>query len=123
MEPVLTSARSTYIPSALSNTAYRNSLLGIGSDKIYIQLFLRAYAVCISLLEINICLRLGAVVTMTFIKDFNRRNFDSVSEPLKFRKYLYFRQIVRSAECLFGEKSVRQNVRSTNYLNKSNQHG
>ena len=35
MEPVLTSARSTYIPSALSNTAYRNSLLGIGSDKIH----------------------------------------------------------------------------------------
>jgi hypothetical protein len=48
---------------------------------------------------------------MIFIKDFNHRNFDSVSEPLKFRKYLYFRQIVRSATCPFGEKSIRQNVR------------
>ena len=32
------------------------------------------------------------------------------SQPLKF---LYFRQIVVSAKCLFGEKSVRQTVRST----------
>ena len=30
--------------------------------------------------------------------------------PLKF---LYFRQVVVSAKCLFGEKSVRQTVRST----------
>ena len=32
------------------------------------------------------------------------------SQPLKF---LYFRQIVVSAKCLFSEKSVRQTVRST----------
>ena len=32
------------------------------------------------------------------------------SQPLKF---LYFRQVVVSAKCLFGEKSVRQTVRST----------
>ena len=31
------------------------------------------------------------------------------SQPLKF---LYFRQLVVSAKCLFGEKSVRQTVRS-----------
>ena len=32
------------------------------------------------------------------------------SQPLKI---LYFRQVVASAKCLFGEKSVRQTVRST----------
>ena len=32
------------------------------------------------------------------------------SQPLKF---LYFRQVVVSAKCLFGEKSVREAVRST----------
>jgi hypothetical protein len=51
---------------------------------------------------------------MTFIKGFNRRNFDSVSEPLKFRKYLYFRQNVRSSKCPFDKMSVRQNVRQQN---------
>jgi hypothetical protein len=50
--------------------------------------------------------------TMTFVKDFNHRNFDSVSGRLKFRKYLYFRQIIRSAKWLSGEKSVLQNIRS-----------
>jgi sarcosine oxidase delta subunit len=50
---------------------------------------------------------------MTFIKDFNHRNFDSATtSSLKFRKYLY----IRSAKCLFGEKSVRQNVRSAKCL-------
>jgi hypothetical protein len=42
--------------------------------------------------------------------DFNHRNFDRVSEPLKFRRYLYFRQVVRSSNCPFGKMSVRQNV-------------
>ena len=46
--------------------------------------------------------------------DFNHRNFDRVSEHLKFRRYLYFRQIVRSAKCPFGKTSVRQNVRRQN---------
>jgi hypothetical protein len=46
------------------------------------------------------------------INDFNHRNFDRVSEPLKFRRYLYFRQNVRSSNCPFGKMSVRQNVRS-----------
>ena len=34
------------------------------------------------------------------------------SQPLKF---LYFRQVVVSAKCLFGEKSVRHTVRSTKF--------
>jgi hypothetical protein len=46
--------------------------------------------------------------------DFNHRNVDRVSEPLKFRRYLYFRQVVRSSKCLFGKMSVRQNVRRQN---------
>ena len=33
------------------------------------------------------------------------------SQPLKF---LYFRQVAVSAKCLFGEKSLRHTVRSTN---------
>ena len=37
---------------------------------------------------------------------------DRVSEPLKFRRDLYFRQVVRSANCPFGKMSVRQNIRS-----------
>jgi hypothetical protein len=46
------------------------------------------------------------------INDFNHRNFDRVSEPLlKFRRYLYFWQNVRSSNCPFGKMSVRQNVR------------
>ena len=44
--------------------------------------------------------------------DFSYRNFDRVSEPLKFRRYLYFRQVVRSSNCPFGKMSIRQNVRS-----------
>ena len=44
--------------------------------------------------------------------DFNHRNFDRVSETIKFRRYLYFRQTVRSVKCPFGKMSVRQNVRS-----------
>ena len=43
---------------------------------------------------------------------FNHRNFDRVSEPIKFRRYLYFRQTVRSANCPFGKVSIRQNVHS-----------
>ena len=35
----------------------------------------------------------------------------SESQPLKF---FYFRQVVVSAKCLFGEKSVRQTFRSSN---------
>ena len=50
------------------------------------------------------------------INDFNHRNFDRVSEPLKFRRYLYFRQVVRSSNCPFGKMSVRQNVRSAKCL-------
>jgi hypothetical protein len=42
------------------------------------------------------------------INDFNHRNFDRVSEPLKFRRYLYFRQNVRSSNCPFGKMSIRQ---------------
>ena len=30
-------------------------------------------------------------------------------------KYVYFRQVVVSAKCLFDEKSVRQTVRSTKF--------
>jgi hypothetical protein len=37
--------------------------------------------------------------------DFNHRNFYRVSEPLKFRRYLYFRQVVRSSKCPFGKMS------------------
>jgi hypothetical protein len=48
--------------------------------------------------------------------DFNRRYFDRVSEPLKFRRYLYFRQTVRWAKCPFCKTSVRQNVRSAKCL-------
>jgi hypothetical protein len=44
--------------------------------------------------------------------DFSHRNSDRVSEPLKFRRYLYFRQVVRSSNCPFGKMSIRQNVRS-----------
>jgi hypothetical protein len=46
------------------------------------------------------------------INDFNHRNFDRISELLKFRRYLYFRQNVRSSHCPFGKMSIRQNVRS-----------
>ena len=42
--------------------------------------------------------------------DFSHRNFDRVSEPLKFRRYLYFRQVVRSSNCPFGKMSVRQSA-------------
>ena len=40
--------------------------------------------------------------------DFNHtvRHFDRVSEPLKFRRYLYFRQVVRTSNCPFGKMSV-----------------
>ena len=31
---------------------------------------------------------------------------DRVIEPLKFRRYVYFRQVVLSAKCLFDEKSA-----------------
>jgi hypothetical protein len=54
---------------------------------------------------------LSSKSTCTY-NDFNHRNFDRISEPLKFRRYLYFRQVVRSANCPFGKISVRQNVRS-----------
>jgi hypothetical protein len=54
---------------------------------------------------------LSSKSTMTLI---TCRNFDSGSEPLKFRKYLAnFRQNVRSTKCPFDKMSVRQNVRST----------
>ena len=46
--------------------------------------------------------------------DFKYRNFDRVSESLKFRRYLYFRQVVRSSNCLFTKIFVRQNVRRQN---------
>ena len=43
--------------------------------------------------------------------DFNHRNFDRVSEPIKFRRLSLF-----SANCPFGKLSVRQNVRSAKRL-------
>ena len=45
---------------------------------------------------------------------FNHRNFYRVSQTFKFRRYLYFRQVVRSSNCPFGKTSVRQNVRRQN---------
>ena len=36
-----------------------------------------------------------------------------ITETLTFRRYLYFRQIVLSAKCLFGKNSFRQIVRSS----------
>ena len=55
---------------------------------------------------------------------FNHRNFDRVSESLKFRRYLYFRQNVRSAKRPFGKTSVgkmsvRQNVFRQNVFRQS----
>ena len=46
--------------------------------------------------------------------DFNHRNFYHVSQTFKFRRYLYFWQVVRSSNCPFGKMSVRQNVRRQN---------
>ena len=63
--------------------------------------------------------KLYFAITVSVIEidnDFNHRNQNLVSEPLKFRRYLYFRQVVRSSNCPFGKMSVRQNVRSAKCL-------
>ena len=57
-------------------------------------------------------------LTMTFIKEFNHRNFDGVSEPQSSENISIFgklsvRQNVFSAKSPFVKMSVRQNVRST----------
>ena len=59
----------------------------------------------------------------SFCHQNRQRNFDRVSEPIKFKRYrdifwtLFaknrdFRQTVRTVKCPFGKMSVRQNVRS-----------
>ena len=40
-------------------------------------------------------------------------NYTFLRNESQSLKFLYFRQVVVSAKCLFGEKSVRQTVRST----------
>ena len=40
-------------------------------------------------------------------------NYTFLRNESQFLKFLYFRQVVVSAKCLFGEKSARHTVRST----------
>ena len=40
-------------------------------------------------------------------------NYTFLINESQFLKFLYFRQVVVSAKCLFGEKSARHTVRST----------
>ena len=40
-------------------------------------------------------------------------NYTFLRNESQFLKFPYFRQVLVSAKCLFGEKSVRQNVLST----------
>ena len=40
-------------------------------------------------------------------------NYTFLRNESQFVKFIYFRQVVVSAKCLFGEKSARHTVRST----------
>ena len=61
---------------------------------------------------------LSSKSTMTFIKDFNHINFDSVRICEPFRKYLYFDKLSLRQRATI--KSVCRNVRSSNDVCSTN---